>query len=623
MKKLKSLTLILVLISPTLLFAENNKIPGITISDSAVAILDPIGTYATPVSVLNYDPRVDLQERNLTEGQADIAIRGGTFEGTGVKIGSVGLLDPQTGHYVAELPFSPMMLSRPEVLTGLDNTIYGFNATAGTISYGLKAIKDDINLRTAVGTHNLNLQEGYVAKQDLINNGTGSLNLDLDAAHSEMDGTRANGQHDFERFSGRLQWINTRSQTDLMFGYQDKYFNWPYLYALPELHNAIGSSGVESESLRTSLALFNHRVEYNDQDYFEVSSYFREHKDNYELDVSRPALFNQYRHKSEVYGTGFSGENKMQTFDLKYTGQVIFEDLDSSALTYNEFNTRSFGKFALTPEKTITLTETDNLIFTAGTAYDRSDRDDSEFSPVAGATWDFDNEFSKEQKLYLEYAKSTKVPGYTALASNPTAGLFKGNQDLSRENSHNIELGYDLNRGSIQTHIASFYRQDLNLVDWTYSSATQPFASRTATNVDIDVYGIESFVSKKWNKLNLVLGYTFLKKNEDYSSTDIDASFYALNYPNHRFTTSLIYNIEDNLVFRVDNEYRKQEDNFLRNSEEQTIFTAVSTSWTIPDYEQISLFLAVDNLWKVNFEDIPGVPGRGRLFSAGLNYKLN
>lgn len=292
-------------------------------------------------------------------------------------------------------------------------------------------------------------------------------------------------------------------------------------------------------------------------------------------------------------------------------------------MTFNDFDSRSYGKFAVTPEKTIALTSSDNLILTAGTAYDHSDRDDSEFSPVARVAWDFDNDFSKDQQFYLEYAKSSKVPGYTALGSNPTAGLFRGNQSLERENSHNIELGYDIKKGSIQTHVATFYRQDLDLVDWTYSSETEPFASRTAANVDIDVYGFESFIAKNWDKVNLVLGYTFLKKNENYAIDGVDASFYALNYPNHRFTTSLIYNVEENLIFRLDNEYRKQEDNFLRNSEDQTIFTSISTSWTIPDYQQISLFLSVDNLWKVYFEDIPGVPGRGRLFSAGLNYKLN
>lgn len=151
--------------------------------------------------------------------------------------------------------------------------------------------------------------------------------MDLDVARSEMDGTRADGQHDFQRFSGRLQWIDTRSQTDLIYGYQDKYFSWPYLYALPELHTAIGSSGIESESLRTSLALLNHRTEYNDSDSLEVTAYYREHKDNYELDIARPALFNQYRHKSEVFGTGFSGVNKLDAFDLKYTGQYIFRSV--------------------------------------------------------------------------------------------------------------------------------------------------------------------------------------------------------------------------------------------------------------------------------------------------------
>ncbi|MDX2369367.1 MAG: TonB-dependent receptor, partial [Colwellia sp.] len=94
--------------------AENNDvkkevssdIEKITIESSTTANTKPVGTFGSPVSNLEYDPRVDLQSRNMAEAQADVTIRGGIFENTGFRVGSATLLDPQTGHYFAEIPIA-------------------------------------------------------------------------------------------------------------------------------------------------------------------------------------------------------------------------------------------------------------------------------------------------------------------------------------------------------------------------------------------------------------------------------------------------------------------------------------------------------------------------------------
>ena len=49
------------------------------------------GAFAMPVSALRFEPQVDVQTRNLGEEQADLTIRGGTFESVGVKLGGISL----------------------------------------------------------------------------------------------------------------------------------------------------------------------------------------------------------------------------------------------------------------------------------------------------------------------------------------------------------------------------------------------------------------------------------------------------------------------------------------------------------------------------------------------------
>ena len=94
-----------------------DEIAEITVTESRVANTRPAGTYASPATVLRFDPTTELQSRGLPEGQADVTVRGGLFENTGFKTGAVTIMDPQTGHYVAELPIDPGFLSAPQAFT--------------------------------------------------------------------------------------------------------------------------------------------------------------------------------------------------------------------------------------------------------------------------------------------------------------------------------------------------------------------------------------------------------------------------------------------------------------------------------------------------------------------------
>src|SRR3954471_1445788 len=126
-----------------------------------VANQAPAGTFAMPVSALRYEPRVDLQSRNLAEGQADVTIRGGIFEATGFQIGAVTLLDPQTGHYFAEIPIAPAMLGAPEIRTGADLALGATNATAGAVNYGWREIRTAGAAAFAFGENGLHREELY------------------------------------------------------------------------------------------------------------------------------------------------------------------------------------------------------------------------------------------------------------------------------------------------------------------------------------------------------------------------------------------------------------------------------------------------------------------------------
>jgi vitamin B12 transporter len=137
------------------------ELPTISVYSEQVANQTPVATFAMPVSGLQFEPRVDVQARNFAEAQSDVAIRGGIFENTGFKFGAFSVYDPQTGHYFAELPIAPAMLSSPRVLTGADNAAAGFNAEVGTVAYEWSPIAQRGEASAAFGDYRTSRQDFY------------------------------------------------------------------------------------------------------------------------------------------------------------------------------------------------------------------------------------------------------------------------------------------------------------------------------------------------------------------------------------------------------------------------------------------------------------------------------
>ncbi|ATG57877.1 MULTISPECIES: TonB-dependent receptor plug domain-containing protein [Pseudoalteromonas] len=585
-------------------------IEQITVEASATANKLPVGTFDSPVSNLEYDPRVDLQSRNMAEAQADVTIRGGIFENTGFRVGSATLLDPQTGHYVAELPIAPQMLTGPYVLTGADNALNGMNSSVGSISFGFKPIKTGGNVSVGTGTNNFNLQSIYAGISTEIDDAKNwQLGFEGEYSHSQSDGSIENGDHDFNRASARIQLIGSDSQTDVLYGSQEKFFGWPNMYT---------PFGVnETEELETRLLMLNHQQNYADNSRFEVSAYYRKHNDHYVFSRENPSAFEAF-HETKVKSIAVSGSHAQNTaFAVNYSAQYIEDEIESTTLE-NNFTSRTYYKLSVLPEYKIDLKQNQLLTLRLGAAFDDTNRDDSELSLIGDISLNTQNSDGSEQTVYLSYAQASQVAGYTAIGGSDQGGLFRSNYNLERETTKNLELGYLIQEQTWQLNSAVFYREDNNLTDWTFSFDSS--SARFANPVDIDATGVEFFATKYFDTTELIASYTYLNKSENYGDADIDASFYALNFPDHRVTLGAIWTPNDLIEMRIDNEWRKQHENALRSSKDTALFTQVSLKITPTVINNLFITLAADNVWDESFEEIPGTPGRGEQYTLSATY---
>ena len=585
-------------------------IEQITVEASATANKLPVGTFDSPVSNLEYDPRVDLQSRNMAEAQADVTIRGGIFENTGFRVGSATLLDPQTGHYVAELPIAPQMLTGPYVLTGVDNALNGMNSSVGSISFGFKPITTGGNVSVGTGTNDFNLQSIYAGISTEIDDAKNwQLGFEGEYSHSQSDGSIENGDHDFNRASARIQLIGADSQTDVLYGSQEKFFGWPNMYT---------PFGVnETEELETRLLMLNHQQNYADNSHFEVSAYYRKHNDHYVFSRENPSAFEAF-HETKVKSIAVSGSHAQNTaFAVNYSAQYIEDEIESTTLE-NNFTSRTYYKLSVLPEYKIDLKQNQLLTLRLGAAFDDTNRDDSELSLIGDISLNTQNSDGSEQTVYLSYAQASQVAGYTAIGGSDQGGLFRSNYNLERETTKNLELGYLIQEQTWQLNSAVFYREDNNLTDWTFSFDSS--SARFANPVDIDATGVEFFATKYFDTTELIASYTYLNKSENYGDADIDASFYALNFPDHRVTLGAIWTPNDLIEMRIDNEWRKQHENALRSSKDTALFTQVSLKITPTVINNLFITLAADNVWDESFEEIPGTPGRGEQYTLSATY---
>lgn len=616
---------------------EVYELPGLSVSEVRVANTEPASTFATPITVLRYEPRVDIQSRGYAETQADITVRGGIFENTGFRIGAVTIFDPQTGHFFSELPIDPTMLTAPKVLTGVDNALAGFNSNVATLDYSWTPLTNYGRATVGFGNDGLNFQQigaGYVFKEAFL--GDKTLAGEISYSRSESDGTIPFADHDFDRISARLQLADDHSQTDFFAGYQEKFFGWPGSYTGDLGNLFIGRLFYEVEKTNVEIYGANHRQEYAGDSFLEFGGYYRRVRDDYDTNRTAPKVTGSggaFEHLTQAIAMGVQGYHAFDTWALNYSTQFTADELlNSTDLTFpspnpRRFFTRRYIKVTVLPEIDFDLADDWELTLRAGTSFDDSNRDSAALAPQLDAVLE-QTLGAGVNRYFAGYSRTSQVPGYTILASNPNGGLFRGSPTADREVADSFEIGFQVERKQWTGHFAAYHRRDDNLIDWTYTApalnAPPAFTARNASPVDLKTYGIEAIGRlQPVQELELILGYSFLHKDSDYQGQNVDSSFYALNYANHRWTASVLYRPLKWIELRMDNEYRIQEDNVLRarsGTSEADYIGSVGVGFTPSQIDGLSIDAVVDNFTDSNFQEFPGTPAARRQAAVSVTY---
>jgi vitamin B12 transporter len=537
--------------------------------------------------LLLYVPGVDVRARGLGGVQADVSIRGGSYEQTLILLDGVKINDPQTGHHNMNLPVNMNDIERVEILKGQASSIYGPNALAGVINFiTKKGNNNELSANLSGGSFGffnggLSVHVPYVESDNM-----------LSISKTKSDGYRHNSDFDIITFYYKTNVPFNAGSSNVMIGYTEKSFGANGFYT-----TRYPNQWEQTKTLLVSLA-----ADYSfSQIKLTPKVFWRNNKDHYLLDYTNPAFY-MNDHQTNSYGAELQSLLMTNIGSIELGSDLNFDNINSSNLGVHN---RSEG--GISAEFVTSPIENFKVLFN-GFAYNYDDYG-WKFIPGLDLVYQISNNFN----CYTTFGKSFRIPTYTELYYNSPAQ--KGNALLQPEEAFTYEVGTNYNDTSFSSNVSLFSRNGKNLIDWVKGTNDQFWLARNIAS--IKTYGIDIGISFRPSFSNnsflkkISLGYTYLTSNFNEPNM---LSQYILDHLRHQIIAelshSVVYEIMFNWAFRYENRYNL--DNYF--------ITDLKLSRS---FNNLELFLSALNLFNKSYLDVSGIPLPGRWIKAGISFKIN
>jgi vitamin B12 transporter len=574
--------------------------------------------------LLEYASNIDIRQRGIDGIQADISVRGSSFDQVLILLNGVNITDPQTGHHNLNLPLDLSAIERIEILKG-----------PGSWKFGPGAFGGAINIITKISENSF-IQAGldggqYSTYSEKLSAGlkTENFNHLISVNNSSSEGYTNNTDYKiFDIFyHGTLSRENT--EASLQIGYTDKGFGANSFYSAkyPDQYEATQTL-FSSLSFKTSLK--NIQVE--------PKVYFRRNNDRFLLFRQNPGLYCNY-HTTDVWGLNilvnyFHGTSGITSvgFDTRteiiwsnnlgeLSGNPIFSPVNDT-ISLNYFHSRTnFSSFIGHKQYF------ENLIINIGLNFTRNS--DLYFKWFIYPGIDLSYQLSKSSSLSASVNKTMRMPTYTDLYYKGPANA--GNSNLLPEEALGYEIGFQNKNDLYKFSVTGFYSQGKNMIDWV--KATLEDKWKTINHTKLNTSGVEVSINTNFKNIlpdqsflkTVKIDYTFL--NQEKIKTDL-ISNYSLNYLKHRLDLNINHEIWKNIQANWHVTYQD------RNGQYEKFVDKLSSG--LVNYEPFilcdlkimcnfsgwSIYGSVNNLFNINYYDIGNVVQPGRWLKIGLSKKI-
>ena len=576
--------------------------------------------------LLKFVANVDIRQRGNNGVQADISIRGSSFDQVLILLNGIPLNDPQTGHHNLNLPVSLDAIDRIEIMEGPASRLYGPNAFSGAINI----ITGQTTVPSLIGRFTGG-QFGFFESSITTIVNTGKLTNCISVDYKRADGPLKNMDFKIGNAFYQGSLLYPTGKLEFQGGYCDRGLGANDFYT-PVYPN-------QYERLKTTFASVKATKE--GAVHFSPSFYWRRNQDRFELfrdNSGAPSWYKSHNyHLTDTYGLNMSGWIESWIGKLAFGTDLRVENILSNVL----------GKPLGTPknvpgESGIQFTFSDSrnnlslygeysnhlgpLDISGGLMINHNSTigDKWQLYPGVDVGWRIFNQF----KFYASVNKSLRMPTFTDLYYKSATNI--GNSDLQPEEAISIESGLKFGNSWISSHISVFQRWGRNMIDWVRQPDETIWYAKNLTN--LNTKGIEFSINILPSKLtgkeefirSIDMSYGFLNQDKE-SGTLI--SKYLLDYLKHKIDIRLSHDLFRNFSASWLVSYQNRNGTYtLWESNKYGNEVGYSPIWLINSRinwvkNKVNLYLEASNLLNKKYFDYGNVEQPGIWFKAGIVLK--
>jgi iron complex outermembrane receptor protein len=504
-------------------FKKNSR--TITLISSDVIKQSPATNLA---ELLQQEAGVDIRRQGVNGMQADLYIRGGSFDQTLLLIDGIKVEDPQTGHHTLNMALPLEVIERVEIIKGPAARVFGQNAFTGAINIVTKSNADTVNsVEYKLGSYNQQHVSGTL--------GTNLKNTTLigHASVNTSDGYRHNTDFENQNYFVKGRFNTNGTPIDVISSFSERKFGANQFYAVQSGYDQYEETQSSLVGASTKFKTENFKIT--------PRVYWKRNQDMYLYVRERPSVYRNL-HISNKVGLQV---NASYTSSAGITGFGI--DAAKVFMTSSNLGERDRMMANLFVEHRFSLAD-NRLDITPGVSVNYFS--DFKFHAFPGV--DFGYAINDTFKAYANIGYTYRVPTYTDLYYVGRTDL--GNENLEPEKALSEEIGLKYFGTNFNAYVAIFNRSSDNLIDYTKENEADKWQatnlkSLTSTGAELNLSS--SFKSGLYTQ-NISLGYTYLDENLNDIKTTY--SKYVLNALTHHFTATVrsqfLKNVSQSIIYK-------------------------------------------------------------------------
>ncbi|MBP1664315.1 MAG: TonB-dependent receptor [Bacteroidetes bacterium] len=601
--------------------------------------------------LLDYIAGIDVRQRGVNGVQADVSIRGGSFDQILILLNGINITDPQTGHYNLDIPLDLADVSRIEILQGSAARVLGPNAFSGAINIitgerkpeekpdSTKFISER-GIWSGINQKRLSEENEYILKSHHSTGSYGYLSQSVSANYfnkkwsvlgsainKKSNGYIENTDFNTSNFYLQSKYNSLKTGTiEAQAAVQIKSFGSNSFYSLAYPN--------QFEHTRTFLTTLNWNYLVGNTT-VNTQVYWRQHHDRFELfrNMEGAEQYSWYTghnyHLTNIMGGKITGS---------YTGfagkTTLGADIRNEQIYSNVLGVKMEEPYSVPFEKNQKFTFEDSRLISnifldhslkarkwtlsGGVALNHV----RQFGTHINGGCDIVYEFTKKARIYASANSAVRLPTFTDL-------YYKGpqqaaNPDLQPEKSTTFELGTKISTTRLFVSGTAYYRFGRNVIDWVKRDTTDiKYVSLNLTNVN--AIGTDISTEYRLSKgflHSITFNYSFLNL---YKHVDMLESKYALDYLKHKVVIGLNHTVCPRLKARWNFGYYDRSGSYPDFVTKQKVdykpyvMADVRFNW---QGSAFNLYGDINNLLNQKQVDFGGLSLPGRNFLIGIKLQI-